>query len=135
MTRWTTQTRTLTFSGAALPEIVGVDYRSRKCIETREPMLTVRSLRGREAVGELFEYVVETEVENPDFLQDPASAAQLDLAKIVGTSGTVAIQVAGIGTFRAGATGDTGRVNVGADTRHMLRRKWTRRDVEHDNHR
>jgi type VI secretion system secreted protein VgrG len=119
MTRWTTQTRTLTFSGAALPEIVGVDYRSRQRIETREPMLTVRSLRGREAVGELFEYIVETEVENPDFLQDPASAAQLDLAKIVGTSGTVAIQVAGIGTFRAGATGDTGRVNVGADTRHI----------------
>ncbi|MGY6124122.1 hypothetical protein ACW9YV_01090 [Paraburkholderia strydomiana] len=47
MTRWTTQTRTLTFSGAALPEIIGVDYRSRKCIETREPMLTVRSPRLR----------------------------------------------------------------------------------------
>ncbi|MFB9127039.1 type VI secretion system Vgr family protein [Paraburkholderia dipogonis] len=119
MTRWTTQTRTLTFSGAALPEIIGVDYRSRQCIEVREPMLTVRRLRGREAVGELFEYVVETEVENPDFLQDPESVAQLDLADIVGTSGTVAIQVAGIGTFRAGAKGDTGRANVGADTRYI----------------
>ncbi|PRX22422.1 type VI secretion system secreted protein VgrG [Paraburkholderia sp. BL18I3N2] len=119
MTRWTTQTRTLTFSGAALPEIIGVDYRSRQCIEIREPMLTVRRLRGREAVGELFEYVVETEVENPDFLQDPESVAQLDLAAIVGTSGTVAIQVAGIGTFRAGAKGDTGRANVGADTRYI----------------
>ncbi|ACD20908.1 type VI secretion system Vgr family protein [Paraburkholderia phytofirmans] len=119
MTRWTAQTRTLTFSGAALPEIIGVDYRSRQCIEIREPMLTVRRLRGREAVGELFEYVVETEVENPDFLQDPESVAQLDLAAIVGTSGTVAIQVAGIGTFRAGAKGDTGRANVGADTRYI----------------
>ncbi|MFB9126862.1 type VI secretion system Vgr family protein [Paraburkholderia dipogonis] len=119
MTQWLTQTHTITFSGAALPEIVGVSYRNRQFTEKRAPMLTVRRVSGREAVGELFEYIVETAVENPDFLEDPESAAQIDLENIVGTTGTVAIQITGIGTFRAGATGDTGRANVGADTRYI----------------
>jgi type VI secretion system secreted protein VgrG len=114
-----TQTHTVTFSDAALPEIVGVAYRNRQLTEERAPMLTVRRISGREAVGELFEYVVETAVENPDFLEDPDSAAQLDLESIVGTASTVAIQVTGIGTFRAGAKGNAGRANVGADIRYI----------------
>ncbi|WP_250471203.1 type VI secretion system Vgr family protein [Caballeronia sp. GAFFF1] len=82
-------------------------------------MLTVRSVRGREAVGQLYEYVVIAEVEDLDLLLDPLDAAQVDLEKIVGTSGTVAIEVTGIGTFRPGQRGYSGYANRGADTRYI----------------
>ena len=63
---WNMQTRSMTFSGFQLPQIVGVMPTGE---ELGEPMLTVRSVKGREAIGELFEYVVLAQVENPDFLQ------------------------------------------------------------------
>jgi type VI secretion system secreted protein VgrG len=113
---WNMQTRSMTFSGPRLPQIVGVMRTGEKI---SEPMLTVRSVRGREAVGELFEYVILAAVENPDFLQNPADAAQIDLEEIIGTRGTVAIQITGIGTYKAGQQGATARVNVGADTRYI----------------
>ncbi|CAD6518332.1 hypothetical protein LMG28140_01076 [Paraburkholderia metrosideri] len=113
---WNMQTRSMTFSGPRLPQIVGVMRTGEKI---SEPMLTVRSVRGREAVGELFEYVILAAVENPDFLQNPADAAQIDLEEIIGTRGTVAIQITGIGTYKVGQQGATARVNVGADTRYI----------------
>jgi type VI secretion system secreted protein VgrG len=113
---WNIKTRTVTFSSPALPEIVGKGYRGK---EFHESMLTVRSFRGHEAVGELFEYTVLAEVENPDFLLNSADAAQIDLESIVGQHGTVAIEVTGIGTFRAGRQGTAGYANVGADTRYI----------------
>ncbi|HEX7935152.1 MAG TPA: type VI secretion system tip protein TssI/VgrG [Paraburkholderia sp.] len=112
---WHIKTRSITFSGRALPEIVGVNS-AREAV--RESMLAVRSVRGREAVGELFEYVVVAESQ-PDFLLNPADAAQIDLTQIVGTDGTVAIEITGIGTFRAGQPGDTGLANIGADVRYI----------------
>jgi type VI secretion system secreted protein VgrG len=113
---WSVDTRTIKFSSPALPEIITKNYDGKTI---REPMLTVRSIKGREAVGEIFEYTVLTEVRNPEFLLNPADAAQIDLEEIVGASGTVAIEVTGIGTFRAGQKGDTGRANIGADTRYI----------------
>ncbi|MEZ2351662.1 type VI secretion system Vgr family protein [Caballeronia sp. RCC_10] len=113
---WSAETHTITFKSPALPEIVGRGYGGE---ELREPMLTVRSIRGREAVGELFEYTVLAQVERPDFLRNPSDAAQVDLEEIVGTNGTVAIEVTGIGTFRAGQQGATGSANLGADTRYI----------------
>ncbi|KDR35402.1 type VI secretion system Vgr family protein [Caballeronia grimmiae] len=113
---WSVETHTITFKSPALPEIVGRGYGGE---ELREPMLTVRSIRGREAVGELFEYTVLAQVGRPDFLRNPTDAAQIDLQEIVGTNGTVAIEVTGIGTFRAGQQGATGSANVGADTRYI----------------
>jgi len=96
---WNVETHTITSSSDALPEIIG---RGPRGIEYREQMLTTRSNSGREAVGELFEYTVVAEVGNPDFLLDPDSAAQIDLERIVGRLGTVAIEIAGIGTYCAG---------------------------------
>src|SRR5438094_10256174 len=93
---WSVETHTITFGSPALPQIVGRGYGGE---ELRDPMLTVRSIRGREAVGELFEYCVLAQVERPDFLLESTDAAQIDLEKIVGTNGTVAIEVTGIGTF------------------------------------
>ena len=113
---WTVTTHTISLSGPALPDIVGTGYRGK---EIREPMLTTRSIRGREAVGELFEYRVVAAVECPDVLFDPTDAAQVDLESIISTRGTVAIEVTGTGTFRAGRKGDTGRANIGADTRYI----------------
>ncbi|MCE4574330.1 type VI secretion system Vgr family protein [Caballeronia sp. CLC5] len=113
---WSIETHTITFSSPALPEIIGQRYGGK---EFREAMLSVRSLSGREAVGELFEYIVRAEVRNPDFLLNPTDAVQINLEKIVGTNGTVAIEVTGIGTFRAGQQGSTGAANIGADTRFI----------------
>lgn len=112
---WNIQKHTITFSGPMLPEIIGRTHRE----EFRAPMLTVRSIKGREAVGELFEYAVIAEVENPDWLGDPRDAAQIDLAPIVNTPATIAIQFAGIGTYRPGEPGYTAYANIGADTRYI----------------
>ncbi|WP_244831578.1 type VI secretion system Vgr family protein [Caballeronia sp. TF1N1] len=113
---WNIQTRTITFSSPALPETIsrGVDRKP-----YRSQMLTARSVRGREAVGELFEYTVLAAVENPDLLRNPADAAQVDLERIAGARGTVAVQIEGIGTYRAGQKGNTGLANLGADTRYI----------------
>jgi type VI secretion system secreted protein VgrG len=113
---WNIQSRTATFSSPALPEIIGKGYGGK---ELREPMLTLQSLHGREAVGEPFVYTVRAVVEHPDYLQDPADAAQIDLQSIVGSHGTVAIEVTGIGTFREGQKGWTGYGNKGAHTRYI----------------
>jgi type VI secretion system secreted protein VgrG len=88
-----TQTRSIEFTCPMLPDMVS---RGPGDEERHEPMLATRSITGREAVGELFEYVVVAESQ-PDFLLDPADAAQIDLEPIVGTHGTVAIEPAGIG--------------------------------------
>ena len=123
---WSVETHTITFGSPALPQIVGRGYGGE---ELRDPMLTVRSIRGREAVGELFEYCVLAQVERPDFLLESTDAAQIDLEKIVGTNGTVAIEVTGIGTFRAGQQGATGSANVGADTRYISGRIVSARTI------
>ncbi len=81
-------------------------------------MLAVRSVRGREAVGELFEYVVVAESQTA-LLLNPTDATQIDLTQTVGTDGTVAIEISGIGTFIAGQPGDIGRSNIGADVRYI----------------
>ncbi|VXB50286.1 Type VI secretion protein ImpA (fragment) [Burkholderia sp. 8Y] len=113
---WTVQSHTVTFKSSALPEIVDQKADGK---EFQRQMLTVRSIRGREAVGELYEYVVVAEVEDPDLLLDPLDAAQVDLERIVGAIGTVAIELTGIGTFRAGQQGHSGYANIGADTRYI----------------
>ncbi|MFT4064500.1 type VI secretion system Vgr family protein [Paraburkholderia sp.] len=112
---WDIQTRSIGFTCPALPEMVS---RSPGGEEFREPMLATRRIKGCEAVGELFEYLVVAESQ-PDFLQNPVDAAQIDLEAIVGTHGTVAIELTGIGTFRPGQHGNTGRANIGADTRYI----------------
>ncbi|MFM0330942.1 type VI secretion system Vgr family protein [Paraburkholderia strydomiana] len=112
---WHVNTRSITFSGRALPEIVGIASARN---EVREPMLAVRSVRGREAVGELFEYVVVAESQVA-LLLNATDATQIDLTQIVGTDGTVAIEISGIGTFIAGQPGDIGRSNIGADVRYI----------------
>ncbi|MFP3601174.1 type VI secretion system Vgr family protein [Paraburkholderia sp. SIMBA_053] len=112
---WHVNTRSITFSGHALPEIVGIASARN---EVREPMLAVRSVRGREAVGELFEYVVVAESQAA-LLLNATDATQIDLTQIVGTDGTVAIEISGIGTFIAGQPGDIGRSNIGADVRYI----------------
>ncbi|MBN3805575.1 type VI secretion system tip protein VgrG [Paraburkholderia sp. Ac-20336] len=113
--KWDVQTRDIEFTCPALPEMVG---RGPGGKAFSEPMLIARSIRGREAVGELFEYVVVAESQ-PGFLQNPADAAQIDLEPIIGLHGTVAIQLAGIGTSFMGEQGEIGRANVGADTRYI----------------
>ncbi|MDR5748023.1 type VI secretion system tip protein TssI/VgrG [Caballeronia sp. LZ029] len=113
---WSIQTRTVTFDCPALPETI---YRGPDRKQHTEPLLTVRSIRGREAVGELFEYTVLAEVEHLDALLRPSEAAQIDLQQVVGTHGIVALEIDGIGTFRAAQKGDTGRANIGADTRYI----------------
>jgi len=88
-----TQSRTIEFTCPMLPVMTS---RGPGDEERHEPMLATRSITGREAVGELFEYVVVAESQ-PDFLLNPADAAQIDLEPIVGTHGTVAIEPAGVG--------------------------------------
>lgn len=113
---WNAKSRTITFACDALPELVS---RGHKGKEYREQLLTVRSIQGREAVGELFEYSVLAEVEDIDLLLNPANAAQIDLGKLLNKEGSVEIQVDGIGTFRPGQQGETGYANIGADIRYL----------------
>jgi|GEM_PF-3395273 len=127
--KWDVQTRGIEFTCPALPEMVG---RGPGGKAFSEPMLIARSIRGREAVGELFEYVVVAESQ-PGLLQNPADAAQIDLEPIVGLHGTVAIQLAGIGTSFTGQQGEIGRANVGADNLRsvmFIRRYLTQEELE-----
>jgi type VI secretion system secreted protein VgrG len=113
MSQWTLQSRTIQLTGREFPEIVG--YTDRR-VKISEPMLTVRSVQGREAIGESFRYTVVAQMENPDFLANPADAAQVDLTAILHSSATIEIQGEGIGTFVPGMKGSNGRANIGADS-------------------
>ncbi|TXC79866.1 type VI secretion system Vgr family protein [Paraburkholderia azotifigens] len=116
MEPWTLQSYTITLECPALPEIVGYGPRGK---EIREQMLTVRSLKGREALGESFRYTILAQVENADFLRDPDDAAQVDLEHILHSNATIAIQGTGIGTPDPGMRGSPPRTNIGADIRYI----------------
>ncbi|WP_322044892.1 type VI secretion system Vgr family protein [Paraburkholderia sp. J67] len=113
---WQIQKRAVTFTGDELPEVVHTGYNRERI---REPLLTVRSVEGREGVGQQFEYVIKAEVANPEWLQDPHDAAQLDLQSLIGSPGTIAIQITGIGSYQKGQPGYTGYPNKGANIRYI----------------
>lgn len=98
--------RTLSITGAALPSFNGA------------PILVPTKLSGSEAVGELFEYILE--LKTADTLAfSPSIGANVDLAKLAGSEVTVLIQIEGKGHFIPGRAGDTGQANIGAGTREI----------------
>ncbi|MCO1373852.1 type VI secretion system tip protein VgrG [Burkholderia multivorans] len=98
--------RTLSVSGAALPTYGG------------QSLLTPVKLTGAEAIGELFEYVLE--LKTPDALAfSPSIAANVDLDALIGTEVTVSIQLEGRGHFIPGLAGGAGMGNIGAGMREI----------------
>src|SRR5258708_5764746 len=100
------QAHTLSVSGASLPAYGGM------------PILTPARLRGKETLGELFEYTLE--LKTPDALAfSPSIAANIELEKLIGTEVTCAIELEGNGEFIAGVVGSSGMANIGSGVREI----------------
>ena len=99
--------RTITASGAALPES-----------PSGQPALLLRSIRGEEALSEIYGYTLD--MVTPDGLDMlAAESANLDLRAMLGKELTVTIQLEGMGTFVPGSPGSSGAVNIGSGTREI----------------
>ncbi|MDR5740389.1 MULTISPECIES: type VI secretion system tip protein TssI/VgrG [unclassified Caballeronia] len=75
-------------------------------------------LRGTDAIGELFEYVITLKA-SADYRGRTADIASLDLDKLLGVEATVFVQVRGKYEFIPGMPGNTGAGNVGGYTREI----------------
>lgn len=102
MLKFSTQ-RTITASGAALPRS-----------PSGEPALVLRSMRGEEALSEIYTYLLD--MVTPDSLDMLADdAANLDLRDMIGNELTVSIQLEGISR----SSGPVWAQNVGSGTREI----------------
>jgi type VI secretion system secreted protein VgrG len=104
------QTRTLSVSGAALPSY-GLDSL---------PILVPVRLKGSETLGRLDDYRYVLTLRTNDALAISANvAANIDLDKVIGTEVTVSIELEGIGEFIPGLAGNAGTGNIGAGIREI----------------
>jgi type VI secretion system secreted protein VgrG len=102
MLKFSTQ-RTITASGAALPRS-----------PSGEPALVLRSMRGEEALSEIYTYLLD--MVTPDSLDMLADdAANLDLRDMIGNELTASIQLEGISR----SSGPVWAQNVGSGTREI----------------
>ena len=121
--------RTLSISGGALPtwrpSRVNIHFE-----EPPKPVLIPTYLHGREAIGDLYSYTVRmrTDIAIPSY----PDVVTLDLDRIAGTEVTLSIDIPGKGIFVPGMPGDTGRGNIGFDTREITGRVSEARFVRRD---
>jgi type VI secretion system secreted protein VgrG len=104
---WFSQPRTLELSGDALPKWLD------------QPLFAVARVKGRETLGQLYDYEVElSTIESP---QLPVYQAQalVDLDKLIGQTVTLSVAIEGNGTWIQGAPGNQGINNIGADVRTL----------------
>ncbi|TDY22476.1 Rhs element Vgr protein [Paraburkholderia sp. BL6665CI2N2] len=95
--------RTITVSGAALPES-----------PSGEPALVLRSIRGEEALSEIYTYTLDM-VTPQDLDMFGDDAANLDLRAMIGRPLTVAIQLEGM----SGVAGPSWMSNIGCGMREI----------------
>ncbi|REE23497.1 type VI secretion system secreted protein VgrG [Paraburkholderia sp. BL27I4N3] len=95
--------RTITVSGAALPES-----------PSGEPALVLRSIRGEEALSEIYTYTLDM-VTPQDLDMFGDDAANLDLRAMIGRPLTVAIQLEGM----SGVSGPSWTSNIGCGMREI----------------
>ncbi|MDR6497424.1 type VI secretion system secreted protein VgrG [Burkholderia ambifaria] len=103
-----TQSRVVTISGAALPQLAG------------QPILLPMRLHGREALGKLYEYSLELKTLNSPALPVFEARERIEPDKLIGTEIVVSIEFDGKGTFKPGVAGGAGLGNLGAGKREIV---------------
>lgn len=103
-----TQSRVVMISGTALPQFAG------------QPILVPMRIRGKEALGKLYEYTLRLKTLNLPTLPVYAARERIEPEKLIGTEIVISIEFDGNGTFEAGVAGGAGLGNFGAGKREIV---------------